>query len=107
MNQLLETRFPSAVDHTQAVEFLEDLLTDHTIVAKHLNGDYSNREVFLSYHLDLRLRDGTVLEDVVCPFGHYNILEPHVGEALIENFSLMDHIDRILNMWLDDRPGDY
>lgn len=104
MNQFLESRFPSAeVDLDQAKKYLEDLLEGHTITMKYLHAEYTKMDVFLSYRLEICLRDGTVFEDIV-PFGHYDIREPRVAVTLIDRFSLMDHIDRILHDWVVNRP---
>lgn len=85
-----------------AVKYLKEVFKGHTIINSIRRADYHKREVLLQLDITVRLRDGSVLTDIICNLGRYDILFPERGMELIKMFDLSKAFEGLVERWYDD-----
>jgi hypothetical protein len=109
LKSLLDDKFATTsrdhYDHifSLAVKYLKDVFKGHEIIETDRLADFHKRDVTLELDLTVRLRDGSLLTDVICKLGSYDIHYPERGAELIMNFVLSEEdYDELVEHWLDD-----
>lgn len=108
LKSLLDDKFATTSrDHyahifSLAVKYLKDVFKGHKIIETDRLADFHKRDVTLELDLTVRLRDGSLLTDVICKLGSYDIHYPERGAELIRNFILSEEdYDELVERWLN------
>ena len=81
--------------------YLKDVFEGHTIVQMDRRADLNSCGVKLQLDITAKLRDGSLLTDIICDLGYYDIHCPEDGVELIKKFDLSKDFDGLAWRWLD------
>ena len=86
--------------------YLKEVFEGHTIVEMERRADFHKCDVTLQLDITVKLRDGSLLTNIICDLGSYDIHCPEDGVELIKKFNLSEEFEGLVWYWLDRNHDD-